>query len=1329
MSATATRRPWKRWVLLALLVIIALPVIAFWAVWSGFADEYLRRTIVSRMEEVTHQPVQLQQFHFDPLRLRVTLGNLTVHGREPEGTPAFFHADRLEVGVRIDSFWGRKISVGDVELDRPLVHVRIEPDGSSNVPAPKANPSAKPLRERIFEVAVRKLRLDDGEILFNNVRVPLVAEGGQFSLAVDYADSQGRRSYLGDLRWGQIQVAAQRFMPFASNVAMRFELAPDSLTITQLLLNLPHTSIDAQLGVPSFVHPTLNFRYRGKLDFEDIKTILRKPTTPGGRVQFTGDGGYDGGKLAITGHYSADQISIESPWFHHSGMTTRGTYHTDGHTLEVPDLLCTALGGTIDGHLGLNFKGLQFRVDAHAHGVDLATLLAAVDNPSLPVVPLHWGGEVDVRAITTWKADFKQLDSQGVSMWMPSANLPQGIIPATAVLNYHYNMLAKGVSLEPSEITTPKSRVQLRGSLGADDTDLEATVDAQDLLQWNDFIVAIRGKNASRNTIAGQAHWQGRLTGPIAAPTFAGHVKVAKAQYDRLYWDAVEGDMNYSPDGFDFVRATASRGSSSAQMELSLTLDRWNFRPESPWSFDVTLVRTDSDGLQSLLGTSYPVHGVVSGTFHAKGTRASSTLTGLVDVISPDAWGWKLDRARGELAVGNGEVRISNAELRLLPPPQAGGNAAPAPPGLITGNFDYQLGDGSVAFDLTGAVLPLEGIARIQTPSLPIGGRLSFHLAGQGPLLAPKLNSTLRLVDLRLGNDVLGSFQAQAESDGAKLALQVDSEISTGELHGHVEAALRGEYPLTGQVNAKQLDLDSLIAAGMHLNGLTGHSRVDGQFNLSGALLDPKSIAVDANLSRVSLNYQYVVLENDGPVHLQYRRDEVRVTQATLRGVDTNFRFGGFARFTGDRALDLPVVGQVNLRLLGGFIPNLQATGPAQVDASITGTLSAPAITGRVHLANASFRYGDFPAGLSQLTGDFVFDSSRMVFNNVTAQAGGGQLRLDGAVTYAGGPWRYDLTMSSGQVRVRYPTGMSWLVGGNLRMTGSAQTATLSGHVTVDRLLMAPNFDLTTLLSTSTEVTGPSTTSEFLRNLQFDVQADSTPNARLEWASGSAQTEAGLRLRGTWERPILLGNIRMLAGDMEFRGNHYRLTRGDVNFVNPFRIDPVMNIEATSTIQNYEVTLDFTGPSSHLTMSYRSDPPLPASDIITLLALGQTGEESQLRGTAAVQTPGMGATTLLSEAVSSQLGGRIQRLFGISHFSVDPSYLATTTVGQNPAARVTVQQQFARNLIITYSTDVTSTQEQVIQIEYTVNPDLSIVALRDENGTFGMDVVFKRRFK
>ena len=265
MSAASPRRPWKRWVLLAALAIVAPPLLALWAVWSGWADDYLRRAVVTQIERITSGAVELQQFHFDPVRLRVTLGELTVHGREPAGTPPFFRADHLEVGLRIDSFWGRKISVGDVEIMRPEVHVRIERDGSSNVPAPKVNPAGKPLRERVFELVVRRLRLDNGEMLFNDVRIPLVAEGGQFTLAVDYSDSQGRRSYMGDLRWRQMELAAQRFLPFPSDVAVRFQLEPDAFSVTQLLWSMPHTSVDAQFGFTSFVHPAWTFRYRGKL--------------------------------------------------------------------------------------------------------------------------------------------------------------------------------------------------------------------------------------------------------------------------------------------------------------------------------------------------------------------------------------------------------------------------------------------------------------------------------------------------------------------------------------------------------------------------------------------------------------------------------------------------------------------------------------------------------------------------------------------------------------------------------------------------------------------------------------------------------------------------------------------------------------------------------------------------------------------------------------------------------------------------------------------------------------------------------------------------------
>jgi translocation and assembly module TamB len=245
--------------------------------------------------------------------------------------------------------------------------------------------------------------------------------------------------------------------------------------------------------------------------------------------------------------------------------------------------------------------------------------------------------------------------------------------------------------------------------------------------------------------------------------------------------------------------------------------------------------------------------------------------------------------------------------------------------------------------------------------------------------------------------------------------------------------------------------------------------------------------------------------------------------------------------------------------------------------------------------------------------------------------------------------------------------------------------------------------------------------------LQFDIQAESSPDSRMEWTGARLQTEASLRLRGTWVHPILLGHIHILSGDMSFRGNQYTISRGDINFANPFRLDPVLNVEATTTIRQYEVTLEFSGPASRLTLAYRSDPPLPSTDIIELLALGQTSQQSGAR-TATGQNPGAGASTLLSEAISSQLGGRIQRLFGISHFSLG-SPIATLASQQNSVASVTIEQQVTRGLVITYITNVTTTQYQVIEIEYTINREFSVVALRDENGTFGLDFIRKTRFK
>lgn len=1325
MNETKRKFGLKHGLGLGVLLAVVAALAILYVIASGIADGWARRTIVQQLQRTTGARVELGNFHFAWRTLTARFDGLTLHGREPAGSPPLFHAGTLQFNIHVDSLWGRKISLGTVEMSHFSAHLEVQKDGTTNLPGPKAVAVSGTSQDvqNLFNLKIEQLRLEDGELLFNDQRIPLQAKGGRFEFAMNYVSEGGRPVYLGQASWQQFQIAALRNLPFLSTVSARFSLRQDSFSLTQLQWKTAESELDAAANLPSFAQPAWTFRYRGQTRLQDLWTILRRKGAPDGHIEFVGIGDYSPKQMNFSGRYTADRLTMKYQWFHPGNISMHGSYRADNHSLDLPDLEAMILGGTVNSTVRVNFPKMEFRAVSKVRGLDLHQALAAEDNPSLPINPLHWGSRMDVDATTTWIADFKHVDSLGSSVWTPPPTLAPGQIPTAAHFQFHYGMDSKQFELSPGgEISTPSSRIQFRGALSMVDTSLDMTVDTDDLTPWDDFINRLRGPKAMPQTISGRFHWEGRLTGPLNSPTFAGRFKGTEAGYGSLYWDDLEGELTYSADEMRIARGRAVRGRSSADLELSLELDNWSFAPESEWMFDVNLVAANTDDLQKILGTSYAAQGLLTGQFHGKGTRAEPQFSGLFDLSNAAAGSWRFDRARGQLSIQPGEVRISNAELRLS------AHAPGAPAGLLTGNLDYHTATDEVTFDLTGAALPLEAIDKIQMARLPVGGRLNLQAHGQGPLRAPELHATLRLIDLKLGTDVVGSFDAKVDSDGHHLSATIDSAMASGRLSGKLELGLEGGYPVSAQVTAERIDFNPFIVSALHLSRMNGHSLVDGHFDIAGFGARPETIAVETNLSRLTFEFENVKLENVGPVRLTYRRDEIRVEQANLRGTDTDFRVSGSARFAGDQTLNLRVDGAVSLQLLASFYPQVEAGGRAQINAQVAGTVDTPRLNGKVHLEGASLRYGDFPAGLSNVAGDFNFDTNRMVLDNVVAETGGGHITFSGAVSYGQGQLSYTINARSDQVRIRYPAGMSWLAGGTLRLAGNTQSATLSGRIVVDRLLMAEGFDLASFMVSSKEpATGPSTTSPFLQNLEFDIQAESSPDSRMEWTGARLQTDASLRLRGTWEHPILLGHIHLLSGEMAFRGNQFTIARGDINFANPFRLDPLLNVEATTTIRQYEVTLDFNGPASRLTLAYRSDPPLPSSDIIELLALGQTGEESAARTTTG-QNAGVGASALLSEAISSQLGGRIQRLFGVSHFSVGPS-VATLNTQQNSIASVTIEQQVTPALVVTYITDITTTQYQVIQMEYTINREFSVVALRDENGTFGLDVVRKTRFK
>src|SRR6266478_4260833 len=242
-----TRHPIWSWIIhtpWVLAVIALLAVVVFFG--SGAGNPLLSRLLVSRLERIT---------------------GLVIHGKEPAGTEPLFTAEEVQAGLRIDSFWGRKVSLSELVVQKPHVHIRVEKNGNTNLPMPPRAASAnKPLRDSLFELHIRRLVLADGWLLYNDAKTPFTLHGGDLRFGLDAGGTMDRPLYLGNLDWHTMQFTSKRYAPLPVGLTAKFTLWRDGFTLEQGVLTAGHSHLDAQAEMNNFSNPQWSFRYRGWVD-------------------------------------------------------------------------------------------------------------------------------------------------------------------------------------------------------------------------------------------------------------------------------------------------------------------------------------------------------------------------------------------------------------------------------------------------------------------------------------------------------------------------------------------------------------------------------------------------------------------------------------------------------------------------------------------------------------------------------------------------------------------------------------------------------------------------------------------------------------------------------------------------------------------------------------------------------------------------------------------------------------------------------------------------------------------------------------------------------
>ena len=492
----------KRWTQRALILIIAVALVVIVIFATGLADRWIRSALIEQIEQGTGARVEIGAFHFRLWGLRAEIDNLTLHGLEAADQPPLFHADRIDASIRIISFFGRQIALDELIVQRPEAAMRIDLSGRSNVPTPKSQGNSSPWRATLFQLRIGRLALNGGGAQYNDRRVPLEIQGQNFNFALHYdAPAGGADSYIGNLSWQQVKLASGRDAPFPFDLSAKFTLHRDSFEADEIVLKVMHTELNLHAELPSFARSDWNLKYRGRISLADVRKITREPTTPDGDADFSGQARYvgeagAGREWTASGYYSSNDVRLPYKWFHQGGMETSGDYQVANRRLVVPNLKVRAFGGTVDGRLEMDFKDLAFRTQTRLRGMSLTGVFAALENDDFPVRSLHWDGAIDVDSVNTWNANFKHFRTVGNMQWSPPATLAPGMIPASARVGFDYGTDKEIASLTPSEITTPKMRLDFEGPLGEFDSGLEVNFRADNLVEWDDFIGAISGPEA-----------------------------------------------------------------------------------------------------------------------------------------------------------------------------------------------------------------------------------------------------------------------------------------------------------------------------------------------------------------------------------------------------------------------------------------------------------------------------------------------------------------------------------------------------------------------------------------------------------------------------------------------------------------------------------------------------------------------------------------------------------------------------------------------------------------------------------------------------------------
>jgi translocation and assembly module TamB len=1352
----------KLFLMFCVFSLIGFAVLGWYVTTDSF-QQLVRRRVVASVEKMVGGRVELGELHTTPFRLRVDARNLTIHGREAAGEAPFLHVDRLQAELKIISLLSTTIGLHSLVLEHPVVHLIAYSDGTTNAPTPQIGlPSGQGPIERLISLSVARIEVQRGELLWQDRKMPFDFDAGDLGLVLNY--SLLRRRYEARLLAGSIATRFQLYPSFNWRADAALVLSRSRADINSLTVTSGKSEIHFAGRLQDFQRPQLSGDYHGVADLGELASLTRQPEFSKGSAQFEGKVSWNLQQFSTQGTVQAKDIDWSNRKVSMRNGRVSAGFAITPERFHVFAIKANLLGGELLGDADVTNwqssleptpapgrrhpigrvspQSLQ-RGSLHLQltGFPILPGLEMLSSNKLPLDHLDLSGNTSGKVDMLWVGSIRDAETRVNLALAPPPNPAPGQVPVHGQIDGLYRGSSDALEVSQLHVATPGSEINASGSLSSTSS-MRFSINSHNLKEWTTLLVAVYGSNNLPFAVHGWASLAGSASGKLSDLAISANLEVydfdttlpatQRLPSRVIHWDALSTALQLSSTHLAVHNGSIIHGHTTAHFDASAALAGSSIPDNAPFTFHVDFSNADVAELAHFAGIAQPSAGTLNASVSVSGTRANPHGDGRLDLHDGMVYGVSVPSLTCDLRLADGELQFNNIETGAYAA-SLSGNAAISISGLsMAGLGTSGLGTSNNQFrlNLAGRNLNLARFSRLQTSRLTADGVIDFTLRASGTPALPSIEAHVHLRDLALDKERAGDFYVDAVTHGQQLDLKAHSDFDKADLTISGTVALEHDFVADLGLTFHHLDADSLLR--IYLPGkITGHSLLEGTLQVRGPLRSPRDLKAVAELDSFNVGVDQVQVQNVDPIRFEVADQTVSIQNFHLAGSGTDFTAHGRAHLSGAREIDLRVDGTVNMTLFQSLNPKISARGNLGVSLTAGGTLGQPVLQGRLEVKNTFVSHNDFPSGLSDLNGVLLFDRNRFQIESMKGTTGGGTVALTGSAVYQAGVFLLDFGATAQGVRLRYPPGVSSTANADLRLTGSTNSALLSGNIVVTKLAVTPGFDFAAYIVKSRQGVVFTQNDSLQSRLRMDVHVVTTPELQMQTAIARLSGNADLRVRGTADRPVIVGRVEVLEGEISFNGNKYKLERGEITFPNPAKTQPIIDLQATTRVRDYDITVQFRGDASvsnGLKITWQSEPQLPEADVIALLALGRTREESAAASSNSFGFGGDASSLLINEALNSTVNSRLQSLFGKSRVKIDPQGLnGETNLVRGP--QLTVEQQVASNVTLTYSTNVEVSNQQIIQMEYNITRNISIVALRDWNGVVSFDFKIRRRRK